>query len=151
MRIINDPGLAHYWPQTLPSPGQVKVVRRMLDAGVPYRIITSRTGVSSNRITHIRRRPELYDPVNDPVAIERALAGDGSVLPTLTLFERWELRDRLIERVKREPYSKELHNHPHTTGEKFWLYELGEMWGVPPRRLASFINKNVQRGRETAA
>lgn len=144
-----DPREPGYWPWQAPPRRAARLALNLLNEGVSSRTIMQRTGLTSNRIVHMRAQPQAYDPVNDPVAIERALAGDASVLPALTIYERVELRDRLIERAQAEPFDRTTQSHP-VEGEQFWLAVLADRWGVSASRLAHMVSA-AKRRRERAA
>lgn len=138
----NNPDDASYWPIRLPPRQLTERVKEMLAAGHTWQQIEYATGVTFNRIGYIKSHPDLWDTVDDEVAVERALQGDASVLPTLTLYERDTVRTRLRERLEADPWESGY-------GNEFvhWLSELGFQWGVDVSRLRARINRQIVRRR----
>lgn len=145
----SDPAESTYWPIRLPPREVTDIALAMLDEGAGWRAINARTGITSNRIGAMSANPELWDTVDDEVAIERALQGDRSVLPALTLYERVRLRQALAERLEREPYEpvfdQEFRNR-HVSSNH-WLSILADCWGVDRRKLYNRLHKQTARRR----
>lgn len=145
----NDPAERTYWPIRLPPRETTDLVLTMLAEGAGWRAINARTGVTSNRIGAMSANPAAWDTVDDEVAIERALQGDRSVLPALTLYERVKVRDALAERLEREPYEpafdQEFRNRPVSSDH--WLTILADCWGVDRRKLYNRLHRYTARMR----
>lgn len=147
----SDPRKPGYWPRRVPPRNAVKLALKLLDKGdTSSRDIERRTGLTPNRIVHIRAQPQAYDPVDDPVAIDRALAGDRSVLPALTIYERVELRARLVDRALAEPFDRVAQSHP-VEGEQFWLTVLADRWGVSVSYLSHMVSAAKRRRQNASA
>lgn len=139
----------NFWPRALPSREQVAHGFRLLDRGVSQSRVSRDTGLSINRVLAMTRLPDLYDPVDDEVAIERALAGDRSVLPSLTCFERMRVTAHLVARYEADPPDPAVNGR---YGEVHWLSELLRDWGLTdPVRFHQRIEKAALRSRRRAA
>ena len=153
MRDVNssDPNDSSYWPINLPAREKVRLAQRMLKHGATRNAVNKATGITYNRIGYIIDQPALWDTVDDEVAIERALGGDRSVLPYLTLYERDVVRCRLAERLEREPYEPSFQGNKPIHSSDHWLSILADQWGVNRRRIFSRLGKHNERARGRAA
>lgn len=140
----NNPAGTWYWPKDLPARRDAQYARQLHTAGYGNGEIQRRTRLSTNRVLAITTVPHMYDPVDDTVAIQRALEGDRSVLPDLTYYERDTLRRLLVHRYRKEPYDQQ--RNRGWDGEPYWLTVLAEDWGIPAGKALRFVQKIVQRG-----
>ena len=147
----NNPDDTSYWPINLPPRERVERVKAMLAVGTTWREIDRAVRMTQNRINYISRNPEIWDTVDDEVAIERALGGDRTVLPNLTLYERDRVRQALAERLGREPCEPSFRGNKPIHSSDHWLSMLADQWGVNRRRLYGRLGKYNGRARGRAA
>lgn len=147
----DDINARNYWPNTLPPRALTARALAMLRNGRPKTEVCEKTGLTTNRVLAIHRLPERYDPVDDEVAIARALAGDGSVLPTLTFYERTVVRERLIDRYEAEPFDPSVNGSRTELGESWWLSNLADDWGTDRKLLHGRVGKAAWRRQKAAS
>lgn len=128
---VNDPT---YWPRGLPPVNIVQQWMGSLD-------------------------PRLWDTDIDEVAVSRVLAGDRSILPGLTLFERADVLDHLYERTLTEPWDHASHGAQpigywggevglSLPPEEYWLHALCRAWRYQHAgRLCERLSKRRHRVR----
>lgn len=140
----DDINARNYWPRTeLPPRELVARTLRLLARGDSKESIVRRTGLSTNRVLAISRLPERYDPIDDQVAIDRALAGDRTVMPGLSFYERQTIMQSIEDRFVAEPFDRALNNWRSEKGEPHWLTALMNDWGLVKQ--AQFRNRLVHR------
>jgi hypothetical protein len=132
----NDIAAATYWPLTVIDGEKVYETERLLGRGMSPTAIGTRVGLGHEQVQRIRDYAWKYDPYVDEVAVERALGGDRSVLPRLTIRERAELRLRMVEHYIAEP---------HEPGSVHWLSTLASSWGTSFERLRDMISQRASR------
>lgn len=117
-----------------------------IDESLNFADVGRRIGVSRNRVVNWLKHPSRWDPVDDRVAIERALAGDRGVYNALTVFERETFFTKIRDRIRSEPYNIDLHTPNGGYGEDpgtYWLHVLEEDLGLHRGTLRALAGRRV--------
>lgn len=141
----DDVNARNYWPQHLPPRELAGRAIALLASGESQASIGRRTGLTTNRMLAISRFPEKYDPVDDKVAINRALSGDRTVLPALTFFERDTVLDLLSARLASEPWDFTMNNWHTEPHEAHWLDTLAADWGTDGSKLRIRVGRRSKK------
>lgn len=107
---------------------QIAEARDMRDNGATYHEIGARFRRSYDAVRVWVTDSEL-DPVDDEVAITRALSGDRAVFEALTVFERGTFAERVSARLEREPFDRRVNNHRVDDNTPWWLGDLSRDLG----------------------